>query len=289
MAYRDDSEALKERYESLTRTLEDVRSQARALSNEEAALAKELDDLRVHVEGQRRRLPMSNVRIATPCTASWDEMVGDERSRFCGECQKPVHDLTRMSRDEVDAFLFAHSGGACVRLYQRSDGRVITGDCPVGVRRRKAQALVATMFSAGACAVLSLTAIARVMTSEIAPYDMREATPIYVPVEGTSAEAPAPYLQQPGFIWVEAQEGTRIFEGDRFVGTAPMMFPASPGTHAIRAIQRRTGVEHTALAVVHERWVATVVVDFEAAELKSEPVIEQGLVFPGADDTTNPL
>jgi hypothetical protein len=85
------------------------------------------------------RLPvlLDNVRIATPCTADWDEMTGDARVRFCGKCEKNVYNVSAMTRDEAEALIRDKEGRLCIRMYQRKDGTVITADCPVGVRRAR--------------------------------------------------------------------------------------------------------------------------------------------------------
>jgi hypothetical protein len=85
------------------------------------------------------RLPvvLESLRIATPCQADWDDMKGDNRVRFCGRCEKNVYNLSAMSRTEAEALVGAKEGRMCVRLYQRTDGTVLTSDCPVGVRRAR--------------------------------------------------------------------------------------------------------------------------------------------------------
>ncbi len=108
---------------------------------------------------QTRRLPvvLEDIRIATPCSADWDDMVGDERVRFCGKCEKNVYNLSAMTRDEGEALVRAKEGRLCVRLYQRKDGTVITSDCPVGVRRQRLRARVwASISGAAASAALLL-------------------------------------------------------------------------------------------------------------------------------------
>jgi hypothetical protein len=30
---------------------------------------------------------LTNVQIASPCSANWDEMIGDDASRFCNQCE----------------------------------------------------------------------------------------------------------------------------------------------------------------------------------------------------------
>jgi hypothetical protein len=63
-------------------------------------------------------------------------MRGDDRSRFCGHCQRNVFDLSAMTRAEALVSIGDPNNRPCVRLYRRSDGRVMTEDCPVGLRER---------------------------------------------------------------------------------------------------------------------------------------------------------
>lgn len=62
-------------------------------------------------------------------------MDGDERVRFCHQCQKNVYNLTVMDEVEVRALVERTEGKFCGRLYQRTDGTALTADCPVGLRR----------------------------------------------------------------------------------------------------------------------------------------------------------
>jgi hypothetical protein len=81
--------------------------------------------------------------IKTPCSASWDEMKGDDVSRFCFACSKTVYDLDAMGEDAAESFLERHLDAVgvlpCVRLYQRPDGRVLTSECAPAARRRHAR------------------------------------------------------------------------------------------------------------------------------------------------------
>ena len=78
---------------------------------------------------------LSNVQIASPCSASWDEMAGDDRARFCSHCKLHVYNLSSMSREEAESLVVAKEGRLCVRFYQRADGTVMTKDCPIGLAR----------------------------------------------------------------------------------------------------------------------------------------------------------
>jgi hypothetical protein len=76
--------------------------------------------------------PLSNLKIAAPCSADWNEMVGDNRKRFCGDCKLNVYNLSGMTKIEAENLLINTESRVCVRLYQRADGTVLTENCPVG-------------------------------------------------------------------------------------------------------------------------------------------------------------
>jgi hypothetical protein len=103
------------------------------------------------------KVVLENIRIASPCSADWDEMTGTDAVRFCGQCEKNVYNLSAMTRAEAEALVTAKDSKMCVRLYQRKDGTVLTQDCPVGVRRLRIRSrLWATVTGATATAALML-------------------------------------------------------------------------------------------------------------------------------------
>lgn len=81
--------------------------------------------------------PLNNIKIASPCQADWNEMYGDSRKRFCGDCKLNVYNLSGMTKDEAEALIMNAEGRLCVRFHKRADGSVITQDCPVGWARLK--------------------------------------------------------------------------------------------------------------------------------------------------------
>ncbi len=100
--------------------------------------------------------PLENIKIASPCRADWNEMIGSERRRFCGECQLNVYNLSGMSRDEAENLLLNAEGRVCVRFYKRADGSVLTQDCPVGWRAIKRRvSKTATAFASLIIGLLS--------------------------------------------------------------------------------------------------------------------------------------
>ncbi len=83
---------------------------------------------------------LNDVRVASPCPAEWDGMIGTDRVRFCGQCELSVYNLSSMSRREAESWIARTEGRLCVRFYRRKDGSIITQDCPVGLRALKRRA-----------------------------------------------------------------------------------------------------------------------------------------------------
>ena len=79
-------------------------------------------------------IDLDAIQVAKPCQVPWESMDGDDLVRFCGQCRLNVYDLSALSSDEARALIEKHEGRLCVRFYRRRDGKVLTRDCPVGVR-----------------------------------------------------------------------------------------------------------------------------------------------------------
>jgi hypothetical protein len=140
MTYRDDLAALSARHA--------------ALETELAQKTRELDQASRLLDEARARtqLPvLANIKVASPCTAEWAAMTGDERTRHCGECKKSVYNLSELTRDEAEALILEKEGRLCVRYYQRTDGTILLKDCTIGVTRRRRRRVIA----AGAAALLA--------------------------------------------------------------------------------------------------------------------------------------
>jgi len=136
MSYRDDVAALEARVASLKNEL--------AETEELAAEARRL--VRQHV---------IEAELATPCTALWSEMKGDDRVRHCNQCDKNVYNFAELTRDEIDAVITKTEGTLCGRLFLRADGTVVTKDCArVQIRPSRLQLAVA----GGTLAVAALLA-----------------------------------------------------------------------------------------------------------------------------------
>jgi hypothetical protein len=149
--YRDDTQALSDRLAHVRDELDDVRRRTQELEElkrAEAGLEREADALVKKLDARRALPLLESIRIASPCNASWDEMKGDDRVRFCGHCEKNVYNLSGMAREEAER-LVAQNDSICVRLYKRADGTVLTQDCPVGVRKRRRRRVLAAVGVGG--------------------------------------------------------------------------------------------------------------------------------------------
>lgn len=79
-------------------------------------------------------LALENIRVASPCPASWQKMTGDDRVRHCQECKLNVYNLSEMTRLEAERLVANREGRMCVRFYRRADGTTLTRDCPKGLQ-----------------------------------------------------------------------------------------------------------------------------------------------------------
>ncbi len=164
MPYRD-LEALKTRHAALSKDLAEIQAKAKelaGLASEEERVRRSLAETEAMLREaapQQAPLRLETLTVTSPCSASWQDMTGDDRARFCGKCEKNVYNLSAMSALEAEAILREkEDGDVCVRFFQRADGTVMTADCPVGVRRKRIRRLAVLATAGGA-----LSAVAAMM------------------------------------------------------------------------------------------------------------------------------
>lgn len=100
---------------------------------------------------QSNFISLESIQIATPCRAEWNAMQrvqGSDCTRFCPSCGKNVYNLSAMTRDEATRLIQQKEGKMCVRLHRRSDGTVLTSDCPVGQSASRKRSRFAQLFAA---------------------------------------------------------------------------------------------------------------------------------------------
>jgi hypothetical protein len=116
------------------------------------------------------------IQIAKPCPARWEDMGGDDRSRYCDLCKKNVYNISAMPAAEATALIQAANGRMCVRICQRADGTVLTEDCPVGIARqwRRAKTFAAAALGTVLFAMVSVTALGRGNTTPSSRNEFRD-------------------------------------------------------------------------------------------------------------------
>jgi hypothetical protein len=155
---------------------------------------------------------LEELSIAAPCRASWEQMVGDDHVRFCGQCEKNVYNLSSLPREEAEALLVAKEGKMCVRLYRRADGTVLTNDCPVGVKkRRRRRAAFATMAGSLMAAAAAVGLESKATMGDPMPATMGSA----VVMQGDLTSPPAtvattPTGDPPGGQWIAGGIGPQV-------------------------------------------------------------------------------
>ena len=129
-------------------------------------------------------------RIASPCNASWEEMEGDDKVRFCAGCRLNVYTLSAMDIEEAAEVLANREGRLCARFYRRKDGTVLTQDCQAGVDYRNARRAFVSAAGVAAAAVVSFGAFVPVMSmmqptmGSVALTPPPEHVPIYAAIQG---------------------------------------------------------------------------------------------------------
>ncbi|MEZ5424141.1 MAG: carboxypeptidase-like regulatory domain-containing protein [Pyrinomonadaceae bacterium] len=93
---------------------------------------------------------LNSISVAKPCPADWNLMTGDERSRLCHDCGLNIYNISEMLPNEVRDLIENREGRLCIRLMRRSDGTVITRDCPKGLAayRRRVARMAGAVFAA---------------------------------------------------------------------------------------------------------------------------------------------
>lgn len=109
---------------------------------------------------------LDNLMIAAPCSQSWDSMPGTDIVRHCGACDRSVYNISAMTNIEAENFLRKHGDSQCMRFYRRSDGTILTDNCPVALRQGRDNLTKLIKFAAGFVAVLVAAPAALTQTKD---------------------------------------------------------------------------------------------------------------------------
>ncbi|MBP9092046.1 hypothetical protein KBI23_13550 [bacterium] len=82
-------------------------------------------------------IPIVCKKQATPCAFTWDDPDTRERFRYCDLCKTPVYNFTGLEQPEADELIFQRENRRNATLYKRADGKYMTVNCPVEVKRKR--------------------------------------------------------------------------------------------------------------------------------------------------------
>lgn len=172
------------------------------------------------------RLPLlSQIQIASPCSAKWEDMPGDGVARNCADCKLQVHNLSEMTSEAAEAFLQSRvgEGRVCARFYRRVDGTILTKDCPVGLALWRKRARWAGGRVAAALLFLGTGGfVATAQERESLSQRLRGAQPFRTVCEWVNPKAPPPPPMAPRPLRVP------VLMGDICLPPPPTPAPAPP-------------------------------------------------------------
>ena len=111
---------------------------------------------------------LDRINTITPCTANWDEMVGNDDVRFCRHCDLSVYNLSAMTRKDAMRIVIESKGKLCARYIRRPDGAIHTTDLifpRLHSITRRASRLAAGAFGAALSFSTSVVAAAPATTN----------------------------------------------------------------------------------------------------------------------------
>jgi hypothetical protein len=83
----------------------------------------------------RNRVDLDRIAVASPCPMNWNDMIGDDRMRFCNQCNLNVYNISAMTKAEAESFIGDYLTGV---VALDSPQQLPTNDTiPSGELRRK--------------------------------------------------------------------------------------------------------------------------------------------------------
>jgi hypothetical protein len=91
---------------------------------------------------------LAKVVITEKCGVDWENMSGDDRTRFCNQCNLNVHNLSAMNEREAAEVLNRRKfERTCIYLYERPDGSVKVDNCPRILRKTRNRIIAVASFT----------------------------------------------------------------------------------------------------------------------------------------------
>ncbi len=98
---------------------------------------------------------LKNLTVPSPCPADWNAMTGNDQVRFCEHCSFDVHNLSLMTRSEVERLIATSNGRLCVQYIRDPNGRLVT--LPTGQKLHRIGRRVSQIAAGAFTAALSVS------------------------------------------------------------------------------------------------------------------------------------
>jgi hypothetical protein len=196
---------------------------------------------------------LSDIRIASPCTVSWEQMAGNDQVRHCAQCNLNVYNFSEMTAQQVEQLITASNGErVCGRLYRRADGSILTSDCPVGLRARIHR--VSRRLSTALAAVMSLACTAKakpqqaaLIQGEVSTVELGDVVRVQTGLRLSVIDDSGAALSQAQIVLIERKTGKKIAEGTTDQA-GNFIFPHMPAGKYTAMVQR-PGFQSRSVAV----------------------------------------
>lgn len=80
-------------------------------------------------------MDQSLLKVKQRCPVGWESMQGDDKRRFCGQCQKYVHNVSALNQKERQALTTGDGLQECVYYIENSRGEIADLSLLVTFRR----------------------------------------------------------------------------------------------------------------------------------------------------------
>ncbi len=178
-------------------------------------------------------VPIECKKQAMACGFKWDDTETKERFRYCALCKTPVYNFAGLEMPEAEEIVFQRENKKKFTLFKRPDGKFMTVDCPVEVKRKRDTILLSV---GGVMLVLCALAFMILMPKPPKPEPQTQA--VQAPVQpglatgpgenrGTNSSSKHPTIPATGATVNDGSfhmvNGQRVYPT---AGTAPVTFPA---------------------------------------------------------------
>lgn len=111
----------------------------------------------------RKLTVLDRIDIASPCSADWNEMRGNDFVRFCDNCQLSVNNISALTHKEAMKLVLKSKGRLCVQYVRKPDGKIQNASRQFHQITRRASRITAGIFTAA----LSLSSVSSAQPSHI--------------------------------------------------------------------------------------------------------------------------